>query len=184
MATAAELLSDAALAFTHARFILSQHSNNGPQHWYAVTEIGRFLAARSLNVDPQVVELFAVLPDHGRMNEFHDPEHGARAADVLLDRLALVAELTEQQRSDLEYAIRWHNDAHAIATNTTVAACWSADRFQLLRLGIEPRLELLPLTEAHSAEAVTFSRQIAQIETPPQGRRRAGDAISSGVETR
>jgi uncharacterized protein len=64
-----------------ARFVLGRSSVHGPAHWKAVLANGMALA-QQLPCDRSFVAVFALLHDCRRENEWDDPRHGARAADV------------------------------------------------------------------------------------------------------
>jgi len=98
--------------------------------------------ARVNGAREDVVELFAFLHDSQRLHDGTDREHGARAADyalklnrevLLFDRLGL--EL-------LTYAVRHHSD-ELLEADITVQTCWDADRLDLGRVGMTPRVEKL-----------------------------------------
>ena len=56
---------------------------HGPKHWHAVARVGAMLLSQVPDADPRSLFLFAAVHDTQRLNDGHDPEHGARAATVL-----------------------------------------------------------------------------------------------------
>jgi hypothetical protein len=58
---------------------LDHFGDHGYAHWMRVLYNGRILAAET-GANVRIVELFALLHDTHRENEFDDPEHGPRAA--------------------------------------------------------------------------------------------------------
>jgi len=64
-----------------AQFKLSQHSVHGAAHWMRVRKNGLLLAKRT-GANRTVVELFSVFHDSCRHNDYEDPEHGFRGAQL------------------------------------------------------------------------------------------------------
>ena len=62
------------------QFKISRNGVHGPAHWARVRYHGLMIGAEC-GADLHVVELFAFLHDSKRLNEYSDPDHGARAAD-------------------------------------------------------------------------------------------------------
>jgi uncharacterized protein len=118
-------------------FALPLRSVHGPAHWMRVRNNGLRIARES-GANSCVVELFAVLHDSCRHNDYHDPEHGPRAAELAyelylegripcgLDELNLLTAACEGHT---------HGDTHI---DPTIATCWDADRLDLHRVGITP----------------------------------------------
>ena len=57
---------------------------HGPRHWRDVARIARELQVEVPAADGRVLFLFAAAHDTQRLNDGHDPDHGERAATVLL----------------------------------------------------------------------------------------------------
>lgn len=113
--------------------------DHGPRHWHDVARIGYALwlmEPTEDRADLKVIFLFAALHDSQRENEYGDPEHGERAAGVLLDMLQReVITLTDEQISRLEVALADH-DKGGTHRDPVIGICWDADRFTLNRVGI------------------------------------------------
>jgi uncharacterized protein len=111
---------------------------HGVGHWSRVLDNALRLAPAT-GADVRVVTLFAVFHDARRENEFSDPEHGRRGAE-LARRLrrdhACIAELSDEQLRVLETACTLHTRAPT-HDDPTVATCFDADRLDLPRCGIE-----------------------------------------------
>lgn len=117
---------------------LGAASDHGPAHWFNVLRLGEALCDADPRASWPVVCAFAFLHDHARADERADPEHGERAAAAapLVLKAAGVA-LTRGERKLLLAAIADH--AHgATSPDPTVAACWDADRLDLIRVGTVP----------------------------------------------
>lgn len=115
---------------------------HGPRHWHDVARIGRVIALADSEVDPLVVFLFAALHDTRRHNDWCDPEHGKRAAEVV-NRLWGDGRLrlSDDQVVTLMTALTRH-DRRGITINPDIGACWDADRLTLPRVGtrVDPNL--------------------------------------------
>lgn len=127
---------------------------HGRDHVRRVLENGLTIAQECVDVDPVVVGAFAALHDACRLSDGRDPEHGVRAAE-LARRLVGdgVLPLTVAQLELLCAALRDH-DRGRVSDDPTIGACWDADRLDLVRLGIQPRAELLS-TDAAKAMAAS-----------------------------
>jgi len=109
---------------------------HGPIHWGRVLENGLRLATLT-GARPQVVELFAVFHDAGRVNEDHDPQHGSRGADLASALRGKHFDLGEEDFTILKVACRLHTEG-LIKSDVTVQTCWDADRLDLGRVGVKP----------------------------------------------
>ena len=118
------------------QFILGSHTLHGPDHWQRVERNALMLAAES-GADVLVVRLFAVLHDAKRINEVHDPEHGARAAAWAEQLRGEHFELPDDRFDLLRQACVYH-DKGLVSCDLTVGTCWDADRLDLPRVGITP----------------------------------------------
>ena len=74
--------------------------------------------------------------DTQRLNEHDDPEHGARAAGLLLAEPPLLR-WPLQRMELLELALRSH-DRGRTTQCPVVGACWDSDRLTIGRVWIEP----------------------------------------------
>ena len=128
-------LSSTNSAFSHSSEI------HGPVHWRQVYRNGLYLAEHT-GADIRLVELFSVFHDSCRVDDGKDPEHGIRAAKMVLSRRDDFGELSEELFQCLYEAIRDH--VHMKHTgNIHVATCWDADRLDLGRVGIVPDEEFM-----------------------------------------
>jgi uncharacterized protein len=109
---------------------------HGPGHWRRVERNGLLLSAH-MDAIPEVVRLFAIFHDSRRMNDGHDPGHGARGADYATKLRGKMFQLADDEFELLHYACVWHTDGVS-HENATIATCWDADRLDLGRVGITP----------------------------------------------
>jgi uncharacterized protein len=127
-----------------------------------VRENGLRLAALN-GARVEVVELFALLHDTQRENEYEDPEHGWRAARFAEELAGDVFQISQDDLKLLVLACERHSDGETEA-DITVATCWDADRLDLGRVGIGPRPERLCTPAARSREMIAwaYERSIRQ----------------------
>ena len=141
------------------RFSLGDFSIHGPNHWRNV-ELNGLQLCRLNGADETVVRLFAVFHDVERENEGHDPNHGRRAADLLLQLHGELFELDDSRLEFLSDAVRYHNDG-LVSDSLTIGTCWDADRMDLPRVGITPRSDRM--STEHGKQFANDGR----LPTPP-----------------
>jgi len=125
-----------------AQFRLGQHTDHGPSHWLTVRRNGLYLA-RHHAADEEIVRLFAVFHDSCREDEYADPLHGPRGAQLAIAfRQAGHFQLDDTRMTLLVTACEIHNGAPP-QTDPTLAVCLDADRLDLGRVGITPDPEYL-----------------------------------------
>jgi uncharacterized protein len=145
------------LGIVRSRSAFTGSRDHGEVHWRTVGANGLWLAESLDGADREVILLFALLHDSMRENEYHDPEHGPRAAAFAGElhaagRLGLSPELFE--------LLRRACDEHAdglISPDPTVGACWDADRLDLPRVRIRPRPDLF---STQSARGVVYEARL------------------------
>lgn len=118
-------------------------SIHGIKHWEKVRENGETLSIQK-GVDSLVVTLFAYLHDCKRRDDGQDAEHGQRAAKYV-NKLSEIGELNFLSVSQLEklvYACENHHLADT-SEDPTIGACYDADRLELVRVGINPKISLM-----------------------------------------
>jgi len=103
-----------------------------------------------------VVELFAYFHDACRHNDSHDPEHGARGADLARNLVGSVFDLDPEGLSLLLEACIGHTRGETVA-EITVATCWDADRLDLARVGRMPRPDRLCTVAARDPAIIAWA---------------------------
>ena len=88
-------------------YALPLNGDHGVAHWARVLENGLRLAEET-GANVEVVQLFAVLHDSQRQNEYTDPEHGPRAAEFAMALRGRVFELDEHEFRLLYKACHGH----------------------------------------------------------------------------
>ncbi len=135
-----------------AQFRLGPHTDHGPSHWRTVRRNGLYLA-RLHAADEEIIRLFALFHDSCRENEFRDPQHGPRGAQLALEfRQAGLFHLDDARMALLVTACEIHNGGPP-QSDPTLAVCLDADRLDLGRVGITPDPALLSTLTARSIAA-------------------------------
>ena len=139
-----------AIAQFHRDPLLSIH---GPAHWRRVLCNGLLLATRTA-ADVTVVRLFAVFHDSRRLNDMHDPGHGARGAEHARElRAQGLFTVSDEAFALLVEACEGHPDGFH-HDDPTVGTCWDADRLDLGRCGMIPDAQFM---------STEFAREIARV---------------------
>ena len=97
----------------------------------------------------RVVELFCLLHDTQRHDEYRDPSHGRRAARYAKSLRGVWFDLSDKEMELLTEALKYHSDGYTEA-DLTVQVCWDADRLDLGRVGIKPAPHRLCTASAKS----------------------------------
>lgn len=130
-----------------AQFRLPEPTDHGPSHWLQVRKNGLHLCQHH-PADEEIVRLFALFHDSCRQNEYSDPEHGPRGAQLAIQfRQAGHFQLDDLRMELLVTACSIHNGAPP-QTEPTLAVCLDADRLDLGRVGITPDPLLLSTSTA------------------------------------
>ena len=78
---------------------------------------GRLLAGME-NANIRVVELFCLLHDTQRQNEYRDPSHGRRAARYARSPRGVWFDLSDEEMDLLTEALKYHSDGYTEADIT------------------------------------------------------------------
>jgi uncharacterized protein len=149
---------DALWSYVIEQFPLGGASIHGPSHWRRVERNGRELAAATEGADEVVVRLFAVLHDSRRENEWTDHAHGLRGAEHAQLLRGQFFELEDRRFALLYYACAWHERGR-VSDDPTIGACWDADRLDLLRVGMQPMVELMSTPAGKSRALIEIRRR-------------------------
>jgi len=121
--------------FAQREFKLPGGSVHGPAHWLRVMKNGLEIADETY-ADREIVRLFALLHDVCRLRDHKDPEHGERAAQLVLELNNSYFSLSPERLDLLHIACRDHSKGLK-TEDPTIAACWDADRLDLWRVGLQ-----------------------------------------------
>lgn len=127
--------------YAESTFQCGPASIHGLSHWRRVEKSARVICKHT-PADLMVVRYFAYLHDSCRLNDGKDPQHGARAADMLSQLPEDIALLSQSQLHTLARAIRHHTEG-STSDDPTIGACWDSDRLDLGRAGITPTDRLM-----------------------------------------
>lgn len=130
-----------------SQFVLGPDTKHGIVHWKTVMRHGSRLAELTSGADILVVRLFAVIHDCRRVSEGKDPLHGSRAAEAAAGIRGDLLFLNDRQFELLMEACRYHTNGH-ISEDPTIGCCWDADRLDLTRVGMRPKMEFLSTAAA------------------------------------
>jgi uncharacterized protein len=134
-------------------FALGRDSDHGPAHWARVRHNGQMLATETPGADRDVVQLFAVLHDSQRQNEWEDPDHGPRAARLAEQLQGQYFDLDRVRLGLLIEACRMH-DRGGLSDDPTIGVCFDADRLDLGRVGIIPDPKRLSTVHARRPDVI------------------------------
>lgn len=140
--------------------------DHGVAHWARVLENGRRLAGET-GADVEVVSLFAVLHDCRRLNDYHDPDHGPRAAELARTLRGRLFELDNRAFAQLHRACAGHTHERT-HPDVTIQTCWDADRLDLGRVGIEPHPSRLCTEAARRPETIAWAHGRAALGFVPE----------------
>lgn len=124
------------LDYIRPQFRLDWNGAHGISHWNRVEANGLALAKQT-GANVRVVSLFALFHDACRHDEYEDPRHGSRGAELAQRLHGKLFEVSEQELTLLLDACARHSDGH-VEADVTVQTCWDADRLDLPRVGIRP----------------------------------------------
>jgi uncharacterized protein len=98
------------------------------------------LANMEIDVDLEVLALYALFHDSMRMNEGSDPSHGMRGFRLWerVNQRQEVEDLLSERQRELFFEVCTQHSDGLRSTDPTIAACWDADRLDLHRKGIWP----------------------------------------------
>ena len=140
-----------------SQFKIDWQGIHGVAHWARVRQNGLHLS-KITGANTVVVELFAFLHDSCRLNDGHDPDHGARAAVFAQSLHGSVFTLSAQDLEVLVEACQGHTHSRT-SDNVTVQTCWDADRLDLGRVGIKPLAERLCTVAARDPVLIEWAYQ-------------------------
>jgi len=117
------------------------HGDHGIKHWDRVYKNTQILASH-YKIKSEVFELFALLHDSKRENEYEDTYHGLRAsvfAKKLLDDGLI--ELSKEDEERLIFACANHTKKdknNPLCDDIIVQICFDSDKLDLRRVGMIP----------------------------------------------
>ena len=121
-------------------FKIDFYGDHGIDHWQRVYENTQRLSSY-YNIESEVFELFALLHDSKRHDEYEDSHHGIRAAGFAqkLFRNGVI-ELDAKDRARLLYACANHTSSDKedpLFDDLIVQICFDSDRLDIGRVGYD-----------------------------------------------
>ncbi len=160
------MISDELLPFVLSQFALDPNGLHGVPHWARVLANARRLAA-GRDVNPVVLELFAILHDSCRVSDGHDRDHGLRAAEQATHLRGWLFELPDPDFARLREALEGHTDIGRDSDDPVVRLLWDAEKLELPRLGITPRLTCMSTEQARDPELLSWAAGRARDQVMP-----------------
>lgn len=145
------------LRYLRGRFAINWHGHHGANHWVRVRRNG-LLLSKTTGANARVVELFAFFHDSCRVNEYSDPDHGTRGAELAIKLRGKFFETTDAEMALLVEACGGHSEGDLDA-DITVQTCWDADRLDLGRVGIMPSARKLCTGAAKAPAMIRWAYQ-------------------------
>lgn len=143
-------------------YALDFHGDHGVSHWARVFTNGLRLA-ETTHADPDVLVLFALFHDSRRWNEYDDPGHGPRGAELARSLRGELFELDDTRFELLCEACRVHTQDVWLG-DTTLLTCLAADRLDLSRFGITFDPDRVPLVIAPDVVEWAEARAVKKCE--------------------
>jgi uncharacterized protein len=128
------------------KYTLPWEGTHGVAHWARVLENGRRLS-ETTGARRDIIELFAVFHDSQRINEGIDDGHGRRGSELARNLRGVTYDLDDKAFELLIQACDLHTEGY-LEGDVTLRSCWDADRLDLGRVGISPKVEKLCTEEA------------------------------------
>lgn len=154
-----EVVTQETINFCTQLYKLDHFGDHGFIHWMRVLFNGRLLASKT-GANLKIVELFCLLHDSHRQDEWSDPEHGPRAADFVAKLFSQTDNpfkviLSENELGLLLRALRYHTGGMPSRSNgVTIGTCWDADRLDIDRVGLYPKSKYLSMKYARRREMI------------------------------
>ena len=146
-------------------YALPWNGLHGISHWARVLENGLRLA-EATDAKVEVVQLFAVFHDAGRLSEGVDDDHGERGAKLAFELHGDLFPLEDADFDLLYEACARHTDG-LIEADVTIQTCWDADRLDLGRVGMMPEPTKLCTPAARKPNILEWADGRATFEVVP-----------------
>lgn len=153
------------LEIVRKEFRLDLYGIHGIDHWKRVFVNTQKLSSH-YKIESDVFELFSILHDSQRLDEYTGIEHGKRAkkfTEKLINKN--IINLYEDDQERLLYACENHtkpNKQHALFNDLIVQICLDSDKMDIGRIGVQPN-EKYFLTDF----AKKYCKNIQQIAVKP-----------------
>lgn len=136
-----KFLNKELLNLVKSQFKLDIKGLHGVEHWERVYENTQTLA-KHYDIKSDVFELFALLHDSKREDEYTDIKHGKRAAIYVKELITNnTIKIATEDKKRLLFACSNHTKSNKKAKlyeDLVVQICLDADRLDIGRVGLEP----------------------------------------------
>ena len=127
-------------------FKANLYGAHGITHWLNVYRNTKILSSH-YNIQSDVFELFSILHDSKRENDYKDKDHPIRAYNFTRKLISKkLIKLSKKEEKILLFAIKNHSITHPqgkMINNLIVKICLDSDRLDLIRVGINPDPQFL-----------------------------------------
>ena len=141
------------LALIKKEFKINFYGDHGVEHWERVFKNTQILA-QHYEVESKVFELFSLLHDSKRENEYVDERHGPRAAAFvkkLINEELIKLSKEDEQRLIFTCANHTVTDKDNLLYNDIIVQiCLDSDRLDIGRVGIPPEARYMATDYAKS----------------------------------
>jgi len=151
----------AILAAIRGQYVLAWDGLHGISHWARVYENG-LLLAESVEVNTDLVLLFALFHDACRVNDSVDPGHGKRGAELAAAMHGDTFQLAQDDFALLHEACAKHT-LGLVEADPVVQVCWDADRLDLPRAYIVPRPDKLCTSAAKDPKIIEWAMERSRL---------------------
>ena len=138
------------------QYTLNWYGIHGIYHWGRVYANGLRLA-QVTGAKVNVVKLFAIFHDAGRLNDGIDNAHGSRGAKLAEEFRGKYFDLPEDEFEILLSACNDHTVAHHKHNDITIQTCFDADRLDLARVGKIPDPKFLCTDMAKKPDTISWA---------------------------
>jgi uncharacterized protein len=147
------------------RYTLPWGGTHGVSHWARVLETGRRISDTT-GARRDIIELFAVFHDSQRINEGIDDGHGRRGSGLARNLRGIAFNLDDKAFDLLIHACDLHTEGY-LDGDITLRTCWDADRLDLGRIGITPRVEKLCTEVARDPDLLRWAVERSETRFVP-----------------
>jgi len=156
----------AILAAIREQYVLTWDGLHGISHWARVYENG-LLLAESVEVNRDLILLFALFHDACRVNDSVDPGHGKRGAELAASMRGEFFRLPQDDFDFLYEACAKHTRG-LVKAAPVVQVCWDADRLDLLRASIVPNPAKLCTPVAKDPKVIKWAMERSRLAVFPE----------------
>lgn len=141
---------------------------HGEVHWRAVAATFLHIQKNKSDIDLEVGLAFALFHDSQRQDEMGDTWHGEAAAEFVASSDTLLHLIGPARRDQVFAACALHNEGYVERNNRSIGACLDADRLNLVRIGIQPKMDYMSVIQTENEMKQTLSYVESIWRDPPE----------------